>query len=125
MTNIEVPFLGFDALFASVGVLGHQLSPELAAFDGRIVTMKGYLSPASHDASGILILTRTPIAPCTDGGEAHDWPEDAVFIFAADPVSDLAPGRAVAVLGRLEHGLLRVAETNSLFRLRDAHWLPI
>jgi hypothetical protein len=124
MTTNEVPFLGFDALFSNVGVLGHELSPKLVALDGQAVTMRGYLSPAGHEADGVLVLTRTPVASCSEGGEGHDWPDDAVFVFPADAAADLAPGRSVAVLGRLEHGLLRVAEANSLVRLRDAHWLP-
>ena len=123
MTDIEVPFLGFDALFASVGVLGHEFSPQLTALYGRAVTMRGYLSPADHDANGILVLTRTPVASCSGCGEGHDWPDDAVFIFPADAAGDLAPGRPVAVLGRLEHGPLRVGESNSLVRLRGARWI--
>lgn len=122
MTTIDVPFLGFDALFASVGVLGHELSPQLATLDGRVVSMSGYLAPAGHEGDGVLVLTRTPVASCSDCGEGHDWPEDAVFIFPAE-AGDLAAGRPVAVLGRLEHGLVRVGDANSLVRLRGARWV--
>lgn len=125
MSTNEVPFLGYDALFSSIGVLGHELSPQLKMLDGQAVTMRGYLSPAGHEADGIFVLTRTPVASCSGCGEEHDWPADAVFVFAADAGRDLSPGRPVAVLGRLEHGLLRVGEANSLVRLRDAHWLPV
>lgn len=123
MTDIDTPFLGFDDLFASIGVLGHEFSPKLSALDGQVVTMRGYLAPADHhETDGPLVLTSAPVAICSDCGSGHDWPEDAVFVFPAEGAGAFTPGQPVEVRGRLEHGLLRLEEANSLVRLRDARW---
>ena len=116
-------FLDFDDIFASVGVLGHAFSERIASLDGRAVRMRGYLAPAGHGDGGVLVLTRTPIAPCRDCGGGHDFPDDAVFVFpAASEAQRLTPGVAIDVEGILEHGSQPVpeAEATSFVRLRDA-----
>ena len=121
----ETPTLDFDEIFASVGVLGHRFSDRLAALDGQAVRMRGYLAPAGHGGSEILVLTRIPVAPCSDCGGGHDFPDDAVFVFtAAGDRPRFAPGREIEVEGVLEHGSLHLpeAEATSLVRLRDARW---
>lgn len=120
--------IAFDDLFASIGVLGHVFSDRLAALDGARVGMQGYLAPASQGGSGLLVLTRAPVAPCSDCGGGHDFPDDAVFVFPAEiNRQDIAPGREVEVEGLLEHGSLRLpeAEATSLVRLRNARWKQI
>lgn len=117
--------LDFDEIFASIGVLGHTFSPRLAALDGQTVRMRGYLAPAGHGDSGVLVLTRAPVAPCSDCGGGHDFPDDTVFVFPAGGARPrFAPGREIAVEGVLEHGSLRLpeAEATSLVRLREARW---
>lgn len=115
--------LGFDELFGKVGVLGLEFSGKLAALDGQVVRMRGFLAPAGHGEGGVLVLTRTPVAPCSDCGGGHDLPNDAVFVFPAED-ADFAPGRMAEVEGVVEHGPLSLpeAEANSLVRLRDARW---
>lgn len=117
--------LDFDEIFASVGVLGHSFSDRLRDLDGQTVRMRGFLGPAGHDDSGVLVLTRQPVAPCSDCGGGHDFPDDAVFVFPADGGRpDFAPGRELDVEGVLEHGSLRLpeVEATSLVRLRGARW---
>jgi len=117
--------LDFDELFASVGVLGHAFSERLAALDGQTVRMRGYLAPAGHGGTGLLVLTRSPVAPCAHCGGGHDFPDDAVFVFPAESRSaGFEPGCEIEVEGVLEHGSLRLpeAEATSLVRLRDARW---
>lgn len=117
--------LEFDDIFASVGVLGHNFSERIAALDGQVVRMRGFLAPAGHGEARVLVLTRSPIAPCSDCGGEHDFPADAVFVFpTGDGRPSFTPGRETEVEGRLEHGSLRVPETEatSLVRLRDARW---
>ena len=126
----EPATLEFDDIFASVGVLGHTFSERLTALGGETVRMRGYLAPAGHGhaevpGKGVLVLTRIPVAPCSDCGGGHDYPADAVFVFPAEGAHPrFAPGREVAVEGVLEHGSLPVpeAETTSLVRLRNARW---
>lgn len=132
----------FDEIFASVGVLGHTFSDRIAALDGRRVRMRGYLAPAghghghghSHDhshghdhdrgGSGVLVLTRAPVAPCPDCGGEHDYPDDAVFVFpAGGERPHFAAGRETEVEGILEHGSLALPGGGTSFvRLRDARW---
>lgn len=119
----DLASLGFDDIFASVGVLGHAFSERIASLDGQTVRMRGYLAPAGHGESGVLVLTRSPIAPCADCGGGHDFPDDAVFVFPqAGELTSFAPGREIAVEGVLEHGSQPVpeAEATSFVRLRDA-----
>lgn len=123
MTGSHVPFLGFDELFASIGVLGHEFSPRLAELDGQTVVMRGYLAPLDHDESGALVLTRAPFASCSGCGEEHDWPDDAVVVLPASGQGGFVPGRMTEIQGTLEHGPLRLHDTNTLVRLRDARWL--
>ena len=121
----EPATLDFDEIFASVGVLGHTFSERLAALDGETVRMRGYLAPAGHGDSGVLVLTRIPVAPCSECGGGHDFPDDAVFVFPAEGDRPrFTPGRETAVEGVLEHGSLALpeAEATSLVRLRAARW---
>jgi len=123
MTDTEAPVLGFDELFSSMSVLGHEFSSKVMALSGETVAMRGYLAPAGHDQNGFLVLTRAPVAPCSDCESGHDWPSDAVFVFPAPGQDEaFAPGRIVEVRGILEHGLVRLEEVNTLVRMRDARW---
>lgn len=120
----EPSFLGFDELFGRIGVLGLEFSDKLAALDGQTVRMRGYLAPADHGDGGILVLTRSPVAPCSDCDGGHDWPNDAVFVFPQAGHAGFTPGHPTEVEGVLEHGSLRLpeAEVTTLVRLRDARW---
>lgn len=121
----EPATLDFEEIFASVGVLGHTFSERIASLDGQTVRMRGYLSPAGHGDTGLLVLTRAPIAPCSDCGGGHDFPDDAVFIFPqAGDRPRFTAGRETAVEGVLEHGSQRLpeAEATSFVRLREARW---
>ncbi|MFT4011923.1 MAG: hypothetical protein QM682_00720 [Paracoccus sp. (in: a-proteobacteria)] len=129
MTAKKDSFLAFDELFARIGVLGHEFSARLAELSGQEVTMRGHLAPvrhhgdahdAGHDDDGVLVLTQDPVAPCSDCGGGHDWPDSAVFVFPAHSAA-FTQG-LVSVRGILEHGPLRVGDVNSLVRLRDARW---
>lgn len=112
----------FDEIFASVGVLGHVFSDRIAALDGRTVRMRGHVAPAGHGDSGVLVLTRQPVSPCSDCGGGHDFPDDAVFVFPDAGETQFTPGRAMEVEGVLEHGSLPLPEleATSLVRLRHA-----
>lgn len=112
----------FDEIFARVGVLGHVFSDRIAALDGRTVRMRGYVAPAGHGDSGVLVLTRLPASPCSDCGGSHDFPHDAVFVFPDEGGPRFTPGREMEVEGVLEHGslVLPEAEATSLVRLRRA-----
>lgn len=114
----------FDEIFASVSVLGHVFSDRIAALDGRTVRMRGYLAPAGHGAaaSGVLVLTRQPVASCSTCGSGHDFPHDAVHVFPEAGDASFTPGRMMEVEGVLEHGSLPLpeAEATSLVRLRHA-----
>lgn len=126
MANLET--LGFDEIYASVGVLGHTFSDRLVALDGRRVRMRGFLAPAGHGESPVLVLTREPVAPCSDCGGGHNFPDDAVFVLPAeDAPPAFAPGRETEVTGILEHGRLALpgAEAASLVRLRGAYWTEV
>lgn len=121
----EPATLGFDEIFASVGVLGHSFSERLEALDGRLVRMRGYLAPVGHGDSDVFVLTRRPVAPCSECGGGHDLPDDAVFVLpAAGDRPRFRPGHEVSVEGVLEHGSLPLpeAEATSLVRLRGARW---
>lgn len=121
----DAPTLDFDDLFARVGVLGHVFSDRLAALAGQRVRMRGYLAPAGHGDSGVLVLTRIPVAPCSDCGGGHDFPDDAVFVLPdGNHRQRFPPGREVEVEGVLEYGRLPLpeAEATSLVRLRRASW---
>ena len=114
----------FDEIFASVSVLGHVFSDRIAALDGQRVRMRGYLAPADHGAaaSGVLVLTRQPVASCSTCGSGHDFPHDAVHVFPEAGDASFTPGRMMEVEGVLEHGSLPLpeAEATSLVRLRHA-----
>lgn len=121
----EPESLDFDDLFASVGVLGHTFSDRLVALDGKAVRMTGYLAPADHGVGRVLVLTRVPVAPCSECGGGHDFPDDAVFVLPAEEFRPtFAPGREITVAGILEHGTLAIpgVEATTLIRLRDARW---
>lgn len=118
----EPATFAFDEIFGSVGVLGHTFSDRIATLEGRTVRMRGYLAPAGHDESGVLVLTRRPVSPCSDCGGSHDFPQDAVFVFPDEGAARFTPGREMEVDGVLEHGSLVLPETGttSLVRLRRA-----
>ena len=131
----EPTTVDFDEIFASVGVLGHTFSDRIATLDGRTVRMRGYLAPAAHGhdhhdhghdhgGSGVLLLTRSPVAPCPDCGGGHDYPDDAVFVFPAGAERPrFAAGRETEVEGVLEHGSLVIPGVGTSFvRLREARW---
>ncbi len=118
------PELGFEALYASIGVRGIVLSDRVKALAGKPVQMRGYMAPPLRAESRFFVLTREPLTLCPFCQSDAEWPIDIVVIYLrrAVPLSD--GGTRLMVQGRLEAGSWTDPESGfvSLLRLVDADY---
>lgn len=114
--------LTFDGLYQSFGIRGAVLADRVAALDGKMVTMTGYMAPPLKPESNFFVLTREPLALCPFCQSDADWPVDIVVVYMKNTVPMADAGTRLAVSGRLELGSWTDPATGfvSLIRITDA-----
>jgi len=96
--------LAFDALYASIGVLGVKYSAPALALRGQRVRMRGYMAPPLKPESSFFVLTRAPVSVCPFCAADAEWPVDIVVVYLKGRLAPVNFAQRLEAEGRLEIG---------------------
>ncbi|WP_044470764.1 hypothetical protein [Mannheimia massilioguelmaensis] len=112
----------FDELYGKISSLGMEFSDKVKQFDGKTVTMKGFMAPPLKADAKFFVLTKMPMALCPFCSSDADWPEDIVVVYLDKHQKFVQNNTRIEVEGILEFGSWTDPDTGflSLLRLVDA-----
>jgi len=121
-TALDVPRIGFDDLYKSVGVLGLRFSDKIQGLVGKAVTMRGYMAPPLKAEADFFVMTKEPVSLCPFCQSDADWPSDIVVVFLQRGTSLTSNTEPIEVSGTLEVGSRTDQKTGfvSLLRIVEA-----
>ncbi len=97
---------------------GVVMSQKLLSLDGVEVVMEGYMAPPLKPALDFFVLTRVQLTFCPFCNTDADWPNDIVLVYMPPDQPAASTEYPVRVIGRLEVGSQRDAETGMVSLVR-------
>ncbi|HVW91288.1 MAG TPA: hypothetical protein VHB74_01635 [Devosia sp.] len=104
-----------DGLYNDTGA---DYSEEARTFNGRDVTLKGFMAPPLKPNAKFFVLGTQPMAVCPFCDSSATWPTNIVLIYTRDPLKLVNWDEPITVTGKLDLGVQTDQDTGFVSKVR-------
>lgn len=97
---------------------GDDYSDAARTFNGRDVTLKGFMAPPLKPNAKFFVLGTQPMAVCPFCDSSATWPTNIVLIYTHDPIKLVNWDEPITVTGKLDLGVQTDKDTGFVSKVR-------
>jgi hypothetical protein len=111
----EASDMTMDGLYNGTG---DDFSDEARTFNGRDVTLKGFMAPPLKPNAKFFVLGTQPMAVCPFCDSSVSWPTNIVLIYTRNPIKLVNWDEPITVTGKLDLGVATDKDTGFVSKVR-------
>lgn len=97
---------------------GDDYSEEARTFNGREVTLNGFMAPPLKPNAKFFVLGTQPMAVCPFCDSSATWPTNIVLIYTRDALRMVNYDQPITVTGKLDLGVQTDQDTGFVSKVR-------
>lgn len=111
----ETEAMTMDGLYNNTG---DDYSEAARTFNGREVTLNGFMAPPLKPNAKFFVLGTQPMAVCPFCDSSATWPTNIVLIYTHDPLKLVNWDEPITVTGKLDLGVQTDQDTGFVSKVR-------